>query len=77
MSASPAHQGILLQWFRADEELLAALRPGVPFNARASFQTFGELQFGNQFTGIACCCELPGEVPKRWEAAFELRQANA
>ena len=77
MSASQTQPSALVQWFRADEELLASLRPGVPFNARASFQTFGELQFGDQFSGIACCCELPGEEVPRWEAALELRPINA
>jgi len=62
-----------VQWFNADEQLLADLRPGVPFNARASFQAFGERQFGDLFTAVACCCELPGEVPPRWEAALELK----
>jgi hypothetical protein len=75
MSTSQIQPGTLVQWFRADEELLASLRPGAPFNARASFQTFGELQFGDQFSGIACCCELPGEETPRWEAALELRPA--
>jgi len=63
----------LVEWVRADEEILADLRPGVPFNARASFQVFGERQFGRCFAGVACCCELPGQEPARWEAALELR----
>ncbi len=63
-----------VQWFRAEEELLAGLRPGVPFSARASFQAFGERQFGGLFAGVACCCELPREAPPRWEAALELRK---
>jgi hypothetical protein len=67
----------LVQWVRADEELLADLRPGAPFNARASFQAFGERQFGGRFAGVACCCELPGEVPPQWEAALELRGREA
>lgn len=75
MSTSQTQPSILLQWFRADQELLASLRPGSPFSARASFQTFGELQFGDQFSGIACCCELPGEETPSWEAALELRPA--
>jgi len=64
---------IQLEWVRADKEILADLRPGAPFDARASFQAFGERQFGGHFAGVACCCELPGEVPPRWEAALELR----
>ena len=66
-----------VQWFRADEVLLADLRPGAPFDARASFQAFGERQFGMRFAGIACCCELPGEEPPQWEAALELRSQKA
>jgi hypothetical protein len=64
----------LVEWVRADEEILTVLRPELPFNARASFQVFGERQFGVRFTGLACCCELPSEVPRRWEAALELRE---
>ena len=63
----------LVQWVRADRDLLADLRPGTPFDARASFQAFGERQFGGRFAGVACCCELPGEEPPRWEAALEFR----
>ncbi len=67
----------LVQWVRADEELLADLRPGAQFNARASFQAFGERQFGGRFAGVACCCELPGEARPQWEAALELRGREA
>ena len=67
----------LVQWFRAHEELLADLRPGMPFDARASFHAFGERQFGGRFANVACCCELPGEVPPKWEAALELRVQKA
>lgn len=63
-----------VQWFKVDERTLADLRPGVSFNARASFQAFGERQFGSDFAGVACCCELPGSFPPLWEAALELRQ---
>jgi hypothetical protein len=35
-----------MEWFKADESILADLRPGAPFNARASFKAFGERQFG-------------------------------
>jgi hypothetical protein len=66
--------GTLVKWFRANEELLTDLRPGAPFDARASFQAFGERQFGDCFAGVACCCELPGEAPPQWEAALELRE---
>jgi hypothetical protein len=62
-----------VQWFKADEQILADLRPGAPFNARASFKAFGERQFGNDFACVACCCELPGNFPPRWEAALEFR----
>ena len=62
-----------VQWFKVDEQILADLRPGVPFNARASFQAFGEKQFGSSFAGVACFCELPGTLPPRWEAALEFR----
>jgi hypothetical protein len=67
----------LVEWFRADEKILAELRPGAPFNARASFQVFGERQFGDRFASVACCCELPAEAPPRWEAALELRELAA
>ena len=67
----------LVQWVRADRNLLADLRPGTPFDARASFQAFGERQFGGRFAGVACCCELPGEQPPRWEAALEFRPQEA
>lgn len=67
----------LVQWVRADRQLLADLRPGIPFDARASFQAFGERQFGGRFAGVACCCELPGEASPQWEAALELRPQEA
>jgi hypothetical protein len=69
--------GTTLQWFQADEEILASLRPGASFDARASFHAFGERQFGNRFAGVACCCELPAESAPRWEAALELREPVA
>jgi hypothetical protein len=75
MSAS-TESGILVEWVRADEEILAVLRPGMPFDARASFRAFGERQFGQRFASVACCCELPGAVPRRWEAALELREQH-
>jgi hypothetical protein len=65
-----------MKWFKADENILADLRPGAPFNARASFEAFGERQFGGKFAGIACCCELPGNSPPRWEAALELNKTG-
>jgi len=73
MASEKKERNTLVEWVRADEETLADLRPGVPFNARASFQAFGERQFGGRFASVACCCELPGQVPARWEAALELR----
>jgi hypothetical protein len=63
-----------MEWFKAEENILAELRPGAAFNARASFQAFGERQFGGKFAGVACCCELPGNSPPRWEAALELNR---
>jgi hypothetical protein len=63
-----------LHWFQADQEILADLRPGALFDARASFQAFGERQFGGRFAAVACCCELPGNGSPRWEAALELRE---
>lgn len=66
-----------VQYVNAAEDLLAELRPGVPFNARASFQAFGERQFGDLFAGVAYCCELPGAMPPRWEAALELKSHKA
>jgi hypothetical protein len=77
MATAQAVRNIQVQWFRAGEELLADLRPGVPFDARASFQAFGERQFGILFAGVACCCELPGEEPPQWEAALELEFQRA
>ena len=65
-----------MQWVKAEESILADLRPGAPFNARASFQAFGERQFGGKFAGVACCCELPGNFPPRWEAALELNKTG-
>jgi hypothetical protein len=56
-----------MEWFKADESILADLRRGAPFNARASFKAFGERQFGGKFAGVACCCELPGNFPPRRE----------
>ena len=73
MTIVQRERGTLVEWFKAEEELLAELRPGAPFDARASFQAFGERQFGDLFAGVAYCCELPGEFPRRWEAALELR----
>lgn len=77
MSTHPKVRDIHVEWFRAQEEVLVDLRPGLPFNARASFQAFGERLFGPSFASVACCCELPGEVPPQWEAALELRAQNA
>jgi hypothetical protein len=77
MAIAQRECGILVQWVRADEELLADLRPGNTFDPRASFQVFGERQFGGRFAGVACCCELPGEVPTKWEAALELQGQEA
>ena len=65
-----------MEWFKADESILADLRPGAPFNARASFKAFGERQFGARFAGVACCCELPGNFPPRWEAAIEFNKTG-
>jgi hypothetical protein len=73
MNVSYKESEIQVHCFNADEELLAELRPGAPFNARASFQAFGERQFGDLFAGVAYCCELPGIDPPRWEAALELK----
>jgi len=77
MALAQRESGVLLEWVRAEKEILADLRPGAPFDARASFQAFGERQFGGRFACVACCCELPGEVPPRWEAALELREQRA
>jgi hypothetical protein len=73
MATAQKQPNVLVEWVRGDEEILTELRPGAPFDARASFQAFGERQFGERFSGVACCCELPGETPRRWEAALELR----
>jgi hypothetical protein len=73
MTISHREPDTQLQWFQADEEILADLRPGEPFDARASFQAFGERQFGRSFAAVACCCELPSQGRPRWEAALELR----
>jgi hypothetical protein len=74
MSIAQREHDTHLQWFQADEEILASLRPGAQFDARASFQAFGERQFGASFAAVACCCELPAESAPRWEAALELRK---
>jgi len=74
MAIAQIERAVVVEWVRGDEEILTELRPGAPFDARASFQAFGERQFGDRFASIACCCELPGEVPRRWEAALELRE---
>jgi hypothetical protein len=76
MATAQREQGRILEWVRGDEEILAELRPGAPFDARASFQAFGERQFGERFASVACCCELPGETSRRWEAALELREVR-
>jgi hypothetical protein len=73
MVTAQKERDIQVHWFNADQELLAELRPGAPFNARSSFQAFGERQFGDLFVGVAYCCELPGEGVPRWEAALELK----
>jgi hypothetical protein len=73
MTISHREPDTQLQWFQADEEILASLRPDAPFDARASFQAFGERQFGSAFASVACCCELPSQGRARWEAALELR----
>jgi len=31
-------------------------------------------QFGSNFAGVVCCCELPGNFPPRWEAALASRE---
>jgi hypothetical protein len=74
MLQAHSEQVARVQWFKADEQTLGGLRPGAPFNARASFQAFGERQFGSEFIGVACCCELPADLPPRWEAALELHE---
>jgi hypothetical protein len=74
MTPTNKTRSIRMEWFKVDENILADLRAGAPFNARASFQVFGERQFGGSFAGVACCCELPGDVPPRWEAALELQE---
>jgi hypothetical protein len=74
MTISQREPDTQLQWFQADEEILQGLRPGLPFDARASFQAFGERQFGRSFAAVACCCELPSQGRPRWEAALELRE---
>jgi hypothetical protein len=74
MATANKESKTLVEWVRADEEILTVLRPGLPFDARASFQAFGERQFGGRFAGLACCCELPSETSRRWEAALELRE---
>ena len=73
MALAQRAENSLVEWVKADEEILEFLRPGEPIDARASFEAFGQRQFGERFIGIACCCELPGETPRRWEAALEIR----
>ena len=73
MTKTQNGSGLLVEWVKADQDILAELRPGAPFDARASFQVFGERQFGGRFASVACCCELPAEEPPRWEAALEVR----
>jgi hypothetical protein len=41
MTPTNKTRSIKMEWFKVDENILAELRPGVPFNARASFQVFG------------------------------------
>jgi hypothetical protein len=77
MVTAQKESDVQVQYFYADQDLLAGLRPGAPFNARASFQAFGERQFGDLFAGVAYCCELPGAIPARWEAALELKAHKA
>jgi hypothetical protein len=74
MTISHREPDTQLHWVQAEQEILADLRPGEPFDARASFQAFGERQFGAIFAGVACCCELPSQGQPRWEAALELRE---
>ena len=76
MATTNKNHSTRMQWVKADENILADLRPGAPFNARASFKAFGERQFGGKFAGVACCCELPGNFPPRWEAALELNKTG-
>ena len=76
MTITKIKRSTRMEWFKADENILADLRPRAPFNARASFQVFGERQFGGKFAGVACCCELPGNSPPRWEAALELNKTG-
>jgi hypothetical protein len=77
MTMAQREDGVLLEWVRADQEILAYLRPDEPFDARASFQAFGERQYGARFANVTCCCELPGDNQPRWEAALELRTESA
>jgi len=77
MTIEQKERGTVTEWVRGDKEILAELRPGEPFDALASFLAFGERQYGVRFAGVACCCELPGEEPPRWEAALELREEKA
>jgi hypothetical protein len=76
MTSINKNRSTRMQWVKADETILTDLRPGAPFNARASFKAFGERQFGGKFAGVACCCELPGNFPPRWEAALELNKTG-
>jgi len=55
-----------MEWLRADENILAHLRPGAPFNAGHRSKLLAR-QFGGSFAGVACCWELPGNFPPRWE----------
>lgn len=73
MPTAQKESEVQVQYVNAVQDLLAELRPGAPFDARASFQAFGERQFGARFAGVAYCCELPGAIPPRWEAALELK----
>lgn len=77
MPAVQKESDVQVQYVNAAQDLLAELRPGAPFDARASFQAFGERQFGHLFAGVAYCCELPGLIPPRWEAALELKTHKA
>jgi len=69
MTIAQRECGTLVQWFRADEELLADLRSGAAFDARASFQAFGERQFGGRFAGVACCWCLGAILTKPYAIA--------
>jgi hypothetical protein len=77
MAIAHKESDVQVQYVNAAQGLLAELRPGAPFDARASFQAFGERQFGDLFAGVAYCCELPGAIPPRWEAALEVKAHKA